>query len=162
LPIFGQWQDSDQTGNSKYLNYFTDSAQLASVEYFLPPGIPYDPCMTNGGCSNDLLDQINEATYDMTIYYYKVERTIAEGLDRIPLKMVGKGWSAANPLAAFPPMSSGGLVARPSNADEDNIVYLPLITFTEPEKPIPPDDSTGCPCGWFDANGRMVDFIQQP
>lgn len=162
LPLFGQWQDSDQSGNSKYLNYFTDSAKLASVEYFLPPGIAYDPCMTNGSCSNDLLDQINEATYNMTIYYYKVERTIAEGLDRIPLKMVGKGWSAANPLAALATMSSGKRLTHPAAAEEDSLVYLPLITFAEPPKPIPPDDSSGCPCGWFDANGRMVDFIQQP
>jgi hypothetical protein len=159
LPLFGQWQDSDQSGNSKYLTYFTDSAQLASVEYFLPPGIPYDPCMTNGDCSNNLLDQINEATYNMTIYYYKVERTIVEGLDRIPLKMVGKGWSAANPLTAFPTMLSGGLVTRPTVAEEESTVYLLLNTFAEPEEPIPPDDSSGCPCGWFDANGRMVDIV---
>ncbi len=154
-PLFGQWRDSDQTGNSRYLTYWEDVRKLGIMEYFLPPGFDYDLCMTDGGCPDELLDAIHAARYPMKIYYYKVERIVAEGLERIPLKMVGKGWSATNPLLA----PQGGTIPPP----QDSTVYLPLVTTApEEQKPIPPDDPTGCPCGWFDSLGRMMDFIQQP
>ena len=161
FPILGQWRDSDQTGNSRYLTYFEDTRKLGIMEYFLPPGIAYDPCMTDGGCPDALLDAIHAARYPMTIYYYKVERIVAEGLERIPLKMVGKGWSATNPWLASPgdTIPPGGTIPPPG----DSTVYLPLVTTAPgPSAPIPPDDPTDCPCGWFDALGRMVDFIRKP
>ncbi len=155
FPVFGQWRDADQTPNSRYLTHFRDTRKLGIMEYFLPPGFAYDACMTDGGCPDALLDAIYAARYPMTVYYYKVERIVAEGLERIPLKMVGKGWSATNPRLA--PL--GGTVPPP----EDNKTYLPLVTTpAEEQKPIPPDDPASCPCGWFDALGRMVDFIRQP
>ena len=44
-------------------------------------------------------------------------------------------------------------------------VFLPLLSAVQPAAPpqpgpLPPDDHTGCPCGWFDQDGRMLDYIR--
>ncbi|MCB0062925.1 MAG: hypothetical protein KDE19_12455 [Caldilineaceae bacterium] len=93
IPIFGQWQDADQSGGT-FLNFFDSAGRLAAPEYFVPTNIPYDPCMTNGNCSSDLLEQIYHAEMPMTIYYYRIVR-IREGLERVPLRQVGPGWNTA-------------------------------------------------------------------
>lgn len=151
LPIRGQWQDADQAPGTPYLPYFSDANILASPEYFLPPGVPYDPCMTNGGCSSTVLDQVYNATAPMTIHYYKVERTQA-GLTRIPLQQVGPAWApGAQRLAA-------AKMPAPAIGSEEKI-FLPFVSSYVPPAPPEPDDPTGCPCGWFDDLGRMFDFI---
>lgn len=156
LPLYGQWQDVDQRGGD-YLNFFNGATRLGAPEYFLPPGIAYDACMTNGGCSETLLDQINNTTTPMTVNYYKVERMV-DGLSRIPLRQVGNSWRPGRTL----------LVASDSQSDDqtqealDSQLFLPVV-FGEVQKPapnLPPDDASGCPCGWFTADGRMVDYIR--
>jgi len=151
LPLYGQWQDSDQ-GGGEYLNFFSDGARLGAPEYFLPPGIAYDACMTNGGCSGTLLDQIGNTTVPMTIYYYKVTRAV-DGLTRIPLRAVGKSWRPSSAVAASNAHTTAVL---------DSQLFLPVV-FGEVQQPtpnLPPDDASGCPCGWFTADGRMVDYIK--
>jgi len=151
LPLYGQWQDSDQ-GGGDYLNFFSDGVRLGSPEYFLPPGIAYDACMTNGRCSSTLLDQIGNTTVPMTVYYYKVTRAV-DGLTRIPLRQVGNSWRPDGALAARNVRAAARLDAQ---------LFLPIV-FGEVQKPppnLPPDDASGCPCGWFTADGRMVDYIK--
>jgi len=43
-------------------------------------------------------------------------------------------------------------------------VFLPVIERAEPTPVVtlPADDPTNCPCGWFDADYRMVDFVAGP
>lgn len=150
LPLQGQYKDADLSPGAQFLPRIVDVDQVASPEYFVPPGVAYDPCMTNGGCPDSLLDQIWNATASLTVHYYKVTRTDV-GLDRIPIQPVGPGWSPSTRRAATLP--------RPALAPADVQVYLPAI-FNPAV--IPPDDATGCPCGWFTADGRMLDFIAAP
>jgi hypothetical protein len=154
MPLFGQWQDADQSGGD-YLRFFSNPRRLASPEYFVPTGVAYDPCMVNGGCSEALLDRIYGAEMTMTIYYYRIAR-VRDGLTRIPLKQVGPDWQPAANVAA------AAQAARPG-AKLDDTLYLPVVFATEP-KPVelPDGDAAGCPCGWFDGYGRMFDYIAAP
>jgi hypothetical protein len=162
IPIFWQPRDADQSGGEEFLPTFTEPGELASLEYFVPPGISYNPCMRAGNCANDLLDRIFRAEYSFTIHYLKIER-IAPGLDRIPLCQVGPSWSpsvffedtymrvyhpVANTIPGTVPPAQGGIL-------------LPLV-YSEIPIDLPPDDPTGCPCGWFDEFGRMLDFVAGP
>ncbi len=150
LPLQGQYKDADLSPGAEFLLRIVDVDQVASPEYFVPPGISYDACMTNGGCSEALLDQIWNAPADLTVYYYRVERT-GGGLDRIPVRPVGPAWV---PVAARSLRS-----ARWSAPREDVQIYLPVILSP---LVLPGDDATGCPCGWFTPDGRMLDFIPAP
>jgi hypothetical protein len=150
LALYGQWQDVDQKGG-EYLTFFSDGNRIGVPEYFLPAGVAYDPCMTNGGCSNSLLDRIYNATMTMNVYYYKVER-IVDGLTRIPLRQVGNSWKPGLSLAA------GGDVQAAANQEEK--LFLPIVFTLDDTPTLPGDDPSGCPCGWFTADGRMVDYIE--
>ncbi len=129
VPLAGQFRDSDQTPGAAFLEYLTPLNRIASPEYFLPPGIAYDPCMTLGGCSPELLEQVYTTTYPITAHYLQVERLPDAPLTRHPLRQVGKTYG-----------ESGDFVA-----------YLPFVAALEGRQ-------MGCPCGWFHEDGRMVDF----
>ena len=116
----------------------------------MPPGIGYDPCMTHGGCSDAWLEQIWNAKANLTVHYYQVTRTDV-GLDRILIKPVGPGWSPSNRRTG-----SEMLPTRPGNGGQ---LFLPVILMPVTS---PPDDNSGCPCGWFPADGRILDFIPAP
>lgn len=155
LPIYGQWRDADQSGGSAYLPQIDAVDTIASPEYFVPTGIAYDPCMTNGGCPDSLLDRIYNGEMTLTVRYYRVER-IADGLDRTPLRQVGTGWSRV----ARETLSR--LVDAPW-ATGDHSVFIPWVARGEDGGgTVPPEDTEGCPCGWFDANGAMLDFTPGP
>ena len=130
--------------------------------------------MIQGNCSSAILEAIWNTPMTMTMVYLRVTRT-STGVDRIPLRMVGPGWSpydeassvavdlhrkqvSANTMAVEP-IESGAISRIASDhAALTYHVYLPLVL-----KPaLPPDDPTGCPCGWFTSDGRMVDFIPPP
>lgn len=152
LPIYGQWQDVDQSGGD-YLKFFSNATRIGSPEYFLPPGVAYNACMTNGGCPESLLEQINNTSTPMSVYYYNVER-IVNGLTRVPLRQVGDGWRPGSALVA------ASAADGQEQAAMDSQLFLPVI-FGEVQRPdVPPDDASGCPCGWFTADGRMVDYIR--
>ena len=152
LPLYGHWTDSDLAGGAVYLPHYKQPYQLASPEYFVPAGINYDPCMVNGGCPDWLLEQIYNTPMTMRILYLKVERTSCN-LIRIPLRMVGPNWSGQTSLFASRSLTD--------TSSYSYTVFLPLI-FREFCASPPPDDPTGCPCGWFTQEGRMVDFIPRP
>lgn len=173
ITINGQWEDADNSGGD-FLTHFRKNVRLAAPEYFLPPGVPYNSCMTNGGCPDSVLEQVYSATYDLAIYFLRVDRTADSGLTRIPLRQVGKTWNPGLLAAAAPRIDPDEAIVQmilrgqatpqetPRTAEDDGIVYLPIITNPRPPEPPPVDDPTGCPCGWFDANGRMFDYIPQP
>ncbi len=162
VPLSGLHQDSDQAGGD-FLNYLSPLDTLSSPEYFLIPGFAYDPCMTNGGCPSSLLDRLHDATYPITAYYYKVERLANAPLQRTALRQVGKGFGAAS--AAPAPEESAA-----ANGSETVLIdpaqtggrrtFLPVIRTAVAVAP--PDNPAGCPCGWFHADGRMVDFVPRP
>jgi hypothetical protein len=143
----------DLSGSVTYLPYMRGGKSLAAPEYFVPAGVPYDPCMISGNCSSALLDKIYNTPMEMTVVYLKVERTGCE-LSRVPLRMAGPGWSVSQ--------SSQDLVPEVRSVQEaDNTssqVFLPLVLRSYCAV-IPPDDPTDCPCGWLTRDGRMVDFI---
>lgn len=151
IPLHGQWIDADLSAGSVFLPFFADSTTLAAPEYFLPAGIPYNSCMTYGGCSNALLDQIYNKTMEANVYYYKIER-IARGLQRIPLRQVGPTGGPGDWTTSTAEVF--GAPSRSLRTGGQYLAFLPLISLQ-----LPPDDPTGCPCGWFDKYGRMVDFI---
>jgi hypothetical protein len=145
IPYYGQWQDADQSGGSTFLPYFTDSVEVTSPEYFVPEGIAYQPCMTYGGCSDALLDDIYRAEMTMSVYFYSVTPVTGE-MVAVPLRMVGPDWSVGQTLTQ--PMAAGA-----------RRVWLPLVSR---QISPPPFDPTKCPCGWFTADGRMIGFVPQP
>ncbi len=171
IPTWGSWNDADLS-RSAFLNAAIFRGRIKTPEYFLPPGIPFDQCMVSGGCSTALLDLIYAQPFEVHVYYYKVERLAGTNLLRVPLKMVGKSWSAtaasATPLTDGPFAYAQALYAddamatlAPAEALQQIPVFLPIVGRSNPPAlpPPPPDDPTGCPCGWFDAQGQMYDFI---
>lgn len=153
LPLLGQWKNSG--GSGAYLDYIAPLQRFGSPEYVLPPGIAYNACMSNGGCSDALLSGLYNQTYKVTLHYYRIDRVAGSTLQRIPLRAVGNAWQGSAVAAS---------VAIESPAQTSSRTFLPTIAgagASEPE-PAPSDDATGCPCGWFDAQGRMFDFIPKP
>lgn len=168
IPLYGHWQDADMGGDD-YLTFFSSPNRIASPEYFVPAGVAYDPCMVNGSCSNELLEQIYNTEMAMTIYYYRINRT-AEGLNKLPIKQVGPQWSANRAMTQRPAQLDPTLdqlgaalaTAAPPRQD-DATVYLPLISTAPPAPVVLPDgDNSTCPCGWFDGYGRMFDYVPGP
>jgi hypothetical protein len=154
LPTVGQWQDGDQSGGD-WLPWLSPLLRLTAPEYFVPPGIAYDPCMRRGDCPDGLLEAIYNTTYSISAHYYRIDRITNSGLHRIPLRQVGPGWS---PSAS----SSGANNSAPVLLEHQSpLYYLPIIQIGQPFVP-PVDPTDGCPCGWFDPGGRMVDFIPKP
>jgi hypothetical protein len=189
LPLYWQTRDVDQSPDTEFLPSFTNPGYLASMEYFVPTGIPYHRCMRVGNCSNALVQSIYEAEMEMTIHYLTVDR-IALGLDLIPLRQAGPSWSPGLAVAEVgEPATFGGLIAAPvelpalyhqsgptraasAQVAQPSLVpgtvppaqsnlYLPMIWSDIPPV-VPPDDPTNCPCGWFAPDGRMVDFVSGP
>ena len=181
MPFHTQWRDVDQSGSVQFLPTQTIFDRLhadfpyqtwdeiKAPEYFLPPGVPYNSCMTNGGCSDAILASVFNASYQVDISFYKVER-IYPDLVQIPLKLVGNGYSGRAEGSAVdsaqvdnnrPTVSQP--ISQPETITLENAVstiFLPMI-----ETPfIIPDDNpnAGCPCGWFDQYGRMFDFVPAP
>jgi hypothetical protein len=170
IPLHGQFLDADLGGN-RYLSRLNGINMIAAPEYFVPPGFPYDPCFQNGGCPSDLLDRMNAAQYPVTIYYYSIKR-IKPGLTRIPLRQVGSGWQSGMTegileeleeyvpeVEEFEPEDSEAQTMTFPN--QTYRIYLPTAFGAPPPPPpsVEPDDPNGCPCGWFDKDGRMLDFI---
>ena len=165
LPLAGQWQDADQSGGN-YLKFFSNAGRIAVPEYFVPAGIAYHPCMRNGGCAGDLLDRIYNATMTMSVYYYRVGR-IADGLNRVPLRLVGPSWKPGAVAATVDVAALGAdqenATASAETRKRNEQVYLPYVSVAVPPPAIRDDgDRNGCPCGWFDSLGRMLDYVPGP
>lgn len=165
IPLYGQWQDADQSSGSKFLPYFTDSVAVSAPEYFVPTGVAYNACMTNGGCPDSLLQQIHDATMPMTVYYLALSRVSAD-LEQVKLAAVGPSWSPGQqPSAQANAVAEGDAATAPAEVGPSAIdapynVHLPYIAA---HRALAADNpAAGCPCGWFTGDGRMVDFVQKP
>lgn len=157
LPLTGQWRDADQSGSSEFLPYMIAPRRFTTPEYFLPPGFDFDPCMTQGNCPDDLLAKLHAHTYPITLHYYRIDRIAGSTLERIGLQQVGPGWKGST--------AAEGTLSPDEMEQLNRRLFLPTIartTQTPPPQPAPPDDPTGCPCGWFDREGRMFDFVPRP
>lgn len=163
IPLYGQFQDADQSSGRDFLPFFNDGVRVSSPEYFVPEGIAYDSCMSNGGCSGALLDQIHGVVMSATVHYYRVER-ISDGLTQIPLRQVGPSWSPLRVNAARVSAARLNAASRNMGWEQGRLVFLPFVDRAEtpPSLNLPADDPTNCPCGWFDADYRMVDFVAGP
>lgn len=158
----------------------------------IPAHLPYggstfDPCMFTGGCSRELLQAIYDATYTFDLHYYRFTRLPGANLYRIPVNQVGTEWAppAQNSLASAPWLESPAPWERiapsgappaptqsPQGPTQSGEIFLPLVDYlslpnTSPTPnptpvPDPGDDASGCPCGWFDSEGRMYDYIPRP
>jgi len=171
MPLRGQWQDADQVREDNnegriFLPHFTDLVHLASPEYFIPPnfswnGSHFDPCMVRGGCPDALLDALYNATYSFDVHFYRFDRTESAALHRIPVKQVGVDWTPAN---GDPSPTAWMDALRPALDDQQPIsIFVPLVGNNASFGPIyPTEDGAGCPCGWFDDEGRMYDYIPDP
>jgi hypothetical protein len=167
IPLFGQFQDADQSPGADFLPYFTDSVAVSSPEYFVPAGVAYDPCMTSGGCPDSLLQTIYNARMEMTVYYLSLER-VAGGAQQVPLRQVGPSWSpgeqpfaAAQPEAAQAEAAATARNVTPQSGivvEQNFKLFLPAVAAVQPIEPDNP--SANCPCGWFTSDGRMVDLVQ--
>lgn len=160
LPLHAQWQDADQAGD-RFLKRIEGINMLASLEYFVPEGVEYDPCMQHGNCPDALMQRILDAKMEMTVYYYKVDR-VRGGLTRIMLRQVGPEYGGATAAAAAPTASADEVASvgvwPATTTIPPRQIYLPLVTqpFT-----LLPDNPVDCPCGWFTPDGRMVDTIPE-
>lgn len=173
IPIGGQWQDSDQARGRDFLPFLQPIVRVASPEYFLPPGVPYDPCMSSGNCPDSVLERVHSATFPVTAYFYRVQLTTPSQLAPVLLRQVGSAWSgsaaspadveaayAASDAAAVYPAEleqASGADARAASPFQEGQVWLPLISG----QPVT-YECAEYPCGWFDAQGRMYDFIAAP
>lgn len=168
LPLNGHWQDIDQA-DGVYLRYTKRPVKLHAPEYFLPAGVPYNPCMTHGGCPASLLNEVYNTPMVMKAIYLRVER-ISQDLERIPVRMIGSGWSAAASASGDEPAETAG---SPEGSPADGAsaimgshrIYMPGVPSYKVAN-VPPDNTAGCStlggCGWFAPDGRMVDYIPAP
>jgi hypothetical protein len=170
LPLFGHWIDMDISGGT-YLAHEKWPTHLAAPEYFVPAGVSYDPCMLaqTPNCSYSVLSNVYNTAMTMTIHYLRVERETCVP-DRVPLRMVGPSYNPRSGLAVpdvLENMSSVcsepyPVLSRLTAADGMTwFIHLPAANRKYCFK-IPPDDPTGCPCGYFTEDGRMMDFIPRP
>lgn len=174
LPLDAQWTDADLDGGS-WLRRILPTELLAAPEYFVPPGVPYDPCMKDGGCPDALLDQIYYTSAEMTIYYYRVRRVENSNLFKVPLRQVGPSWrpGAAAVAASSPATQPVDTVAntlavegRASQVTQQPStmalprLHLPALVVSSPPPTFPDEEpQDGCPCGWFDQYFRMLDVV---
>ena len=166
LPRLGHWRDADTQSGQQFLDYFQalyphganifeNFDGLKSAELILPPGIPYQSCMTAGNCPQSLLQTIFNHTYTAEAFFYRIERINNGGLEQVPLLSVGPTYSRSAEVGvdSAEPLLLNRLAGQ---------VFLPLLEA--PPAPPPPDNPSACPggCGWFDQHGQMLDFVAPP
>jgi hypothetical protein len=140
------WQDTDQVPpQSEFLPTFEPITEMAPPEYVIPAGTPFDPCFTQGGCPDGVLQQIHDAGMALEILYFRVDRP-GQGGEWLPLHLAGPAWMP--PVGEEVPVPT--LVA--SEVLTGHVTYLPLIVAPPPANPL----------GWFDELGRMLDFAPAP
>ena len=155
LPLYGQWQDADQAGGD-YLSFIEGVDTVGGLEYFVPDSVEYDSCMSRGGCSDALLAQIYNATMTLEVHYLQITRPDVQ-LTRVPLRPVGPGWGVQSA------MQREGQADVPMQLEPT--IFVPLLVSapsSAPQHQPEADDRSGCPCGWFDSIGAMLDYTGGP
>jgi hypothetical protein len=158
FPISEAWLDADQAPGTVFLPLLRTPTELAVPEYVIPAGVAYQSCFTAGTCSSAILEQIYNTPMTLEIVYLSITKP-ALGGEWIELEMAGPLWvppasdTGGVGLALEQPVSGGDLSFTISEVPTDEYkIYLPFVSADVEEIP------TGCPCGWFDALGRMLGF----
>ncbi|MFK7804750.1 MAG: hypothetical protein AB8G95_24145 [Anaerolineae bacterium] len=188
IPLNFHTKESDTSGGQKYLDFFKVNGEYRfhALEV-LALDNEYDSCMTNGGCSDALLQTITSDTrMPVDVYYLKVDR-IAPGLTQVPLCSVGPAWSTSDAgskcssyriansptddldvaaeaeILGAPTLfvdSQSAVNRSPFVPQMDEFIWLPMIM--NPAQPEPDNPSADCPCGWFTEDGRMLGYVEPP
>ena len=146
FPLRAVWQDADQSAGPEYLSLLPPVDRLTPPEFYVPPGIPFDPCFVEGGCSDALLQRIYETRTPLDIIYLRVDPDRQQTIG-VPLRMADDPRYPAFATAAFAP--------GPAQADGLHRLYLPLA-FNPPNL-----GGTGSPVGLFEpSTGRMVGYTR--
>ncbi|MFQ5813530.1 MAG: hypothetical protein ACE5I2_10140, partial [Anaerolineae bacterium] len=137
--------DADLTsGSATYLPALRNPSKFTAPEFVIPPGVPYDDCFIYGTCSNDVLDEIYNTSAPITLVYLSVWAP-ASGCELVPLKFAGPYWTP----------SMGGVASSARTAASGSTgaftVYLPAV--------FKPPDLSQCPCGYFNAEGQMIGYV---
>jgi hypothetical protein len=161
FPLSVAWRDADRAPGSQYLPLTGKPLELATPEYILPTGIPYNNCFVQGNCPPGLLQQIHETQMSLEIIYLKVIGPESGG-QWIPLRMAGPAWSPSSLSSNGEPPEGAHDQTVPAEETPDapgtrHFSYLPSISGgQEGQNGQEPD---ACPCGWFDAQGRMLGLV---
>ena len=176
IPLHLFWQDTDQVGVTQFLPTHTFFEKRATIynefdeikgpEYAVPPGMPWEQCMEDGNCPNSLLDTVFNTEFPMHVYFFDVQRVYG-GLTQIPLKMAGLGYVAGREPEIVDSRARGVSAeiedAQPALLDSMAQTMAPVSYLPFTSRALPPADAINpaipCPCGWFDSEGRMWDFI---
>ena len=161
FPLGAAWRDADRAPGTQYLPLTKDPLELATPEYVLPAGIVYNNCFVQGNCPASILQQIYDAQMSLEIIYLKVVPP-ASGGEWVPLRMAGPAWSPSATVAShempdpsYEQSATPTTIARtPNTLLARHYAYLPLIAGGQRQQE--PDT---CPCGWFDAQGRMLGLV---
>lgn len=149
FPLPVAWQDSDQATWSTFLPVLRNPPQLATPEYVVPAGVPYNSCFLTGNCEPAVLEQIYNTHMTLEIIYLRI--TPPASGEWIPVKMAGPAWNAA----ALDVAADAFLPTSVPITAENHVAVLPVVYRSTPTDPLPPPPA-GCPCGWFDPLGRML------
>lgn len=154
FPLNIAWQDADLTPSSAtYLPVQRNPSTFTAPEFVIPPGVAYNDCFIFGNCPNTVLDEIYHTRASLTLVYLSVSPPMSGG-KLIPLKFAGPYWTPdvedSTPL--FPPMAGmkGGAA---SGSGRTHTVYLPSLAKTP--------DRSQCPCGYFNAEGQMIGYVDR-
>lgn len=151
FPLQIGWRDADQSAGTEFLPVMAGLTDLAPPEYVLAVGVPYHPCYTTGYCDSDVLHQIYDAQMTLEIVYLQVIRLTGNG-QWVPVKMAGPAWTPETSLETRI-SDTQELFSTTRITTTTHSIFLPYIA-REIQEPTP----VGCPCGYFDDLGRMLDF----
>jgi len=145
FPLNVAWQDADQSAGP-YLSVMRDVDRITPPEYFVPPGVAYDPCFRDGACSEQLLTLIYEQPIPIRIIYLGVT-TDTGVVEAIPLR------AADDPRYPIMGLTQAGLAEQAiAPPDGDYVAYVPLLV-----RPL----DVARPAGYFESSsGRMVGYVE--
>ena len=147
FPLQITWQDADLTSSSAaYLPEQRNPSKFTAPEFVIPPGMAYDDCFIFGVCSNEVLTEIHNTDAPITLVYLSVSAPTS-GCELIPLKFAGPYWEPGveNPT---PPARMAA-----SGSTGTYTVYLPSLSKSL--------DLSQCPCGYFNAEGQMIAYVDR-
>ena len=147
FPLNVTWQDADLTpSDATYLPVQHNPSTFTAPEFVIPPGVAYNDCFVFGNCPSTVLDEIYHTRAPITLVYLSVSPPTS-GCELIPLKFAGPHWrpEVENPTPS-PQMAVKGFPRR-------CIVYLPALSKSP--------DLSRCPCGYFNAEGQMIGYVDR-
>ena len=174
LPRAMHWVDGDLETNAQFLTQFEalyerggpiweTFDEITAPELFLPPGIDYQQCMTDGNCPTSLIKQIYDHTYTVNTYFYKIE-AYKSNTEQVCLRSVGKQYT---PVARTAYANKVNEVATDNNvivenANFSNSIFLPMLSTPLQLQIIGANPQCPRASGIFDAEGQMLDYYADP